>query len=200
MKLVKHHLWNLGLFSKFGFFYSGLQNRHLQENSALETNFFWNFRHIPTTLSRLEFTPQVVQKFHLAPGQRNIMILSAFTFLQESSEGCALSDSIPSDDTWRVCQQCGSIGDTDRSWTGQSLFALYCQSKTHRQVSRSTKALSDRKREGSGAILQNRSQVGLQWNEWPDQIPSQQKNFCSGTRTLWLNKCTHRLWCQYSGY
>ena len=62
-------VWIVGQFLEFGsFFDSGLQNTHLQENSALETYFFWNFRHIPTTLGRLEFAPQFVQNCPLAPG------------------------------------------------------------------------------------------------------------------------------------
>ena len=69
VKLMMHHLLSLGLFLEFGsFFHSGLQNRHLQENSALKTYFFWNYRHIPTTLGRLEFAPKFVQNCPLAPG------------------------------------------------------------------------------------------------------------------------------------
>ena len=94
VKLVMPHLWSLGLFLEFGsFFHSGLQNTHLQENSALETYFFWNFRHIPTTLDRLEFAPQFVQNCPLAPGLAvmGVLVFSSLSWNSSSSNNLRAS-------------------------------------------------------------------------------------------------------------
>ena len=40
------------IFKMLVFFRSGMQNAHLQENSALDAHFFRNLRHIPKILGR----------------------------------------------------------------------------------------------------------------------------------------------------